>query len=49
MLKQRIRNRNKTNNITFKLSFTMNVFEFEEVHCMGSGLGNCDGSVNVPY
>ena len=24
----------------------MNVFEFEEVHWMSSGLGNCDGSVD---
>ena len=25
----------------------MNVFEFEEVHCMSSGLGNYDGSVDA--
>ena len=27
----------------------MNVFEFEEVHYMCSGLVNCDGSVDVSY
>ena len=26
----------------------MSIFEFEGLHCMGSGLGNCDGSVEIP-
>jgi len=50
MFKQRSRNwNNNNNNRGFKISLTMNVFEFEEVHQMSSGLGNCDGSVDVPY
>ena len=31
------------------MSFSMNVFEFEEVYWMSLGLGDCDGSVDVPY
>ena len=49
MLKQRSKNRNKTNNRTFKISYIMNVFEFVEVQCMGSRIVNWDGSVDVSY
>ena len=49
MLKQISRYSNKNNKRKCTISFTMNVLESELVLCMGSGLGNCDGSVDVPY
>ena len=47
------RNRNGSNNdnraLRMEVPFAMNVFEFEEVLCMSSGLDSCDGSVDVLY